>query len=330
MDEPTSPHLIKVRGHEFLAQTGDRASILALLSAIGHPDPQVAQYSLEAVFKNPQAYAELMDLNSLGRIRVIQRYSEADPLRAIQFSVDSLVQPDPNLKLLALDVLDYNLAYLQKNLELPLKQLLADPAERVRVKASRLLLLLSEYEPLELDSIPVVRILEAALDSDDTVCRQMAFGMPSSVFYKIKSVKSALASLQGQIAIQQAELAVLQKDNQQLEQQLQTRTQQLKQHKQMLAALEHTNQHQQTQLSALLESLKSREVELQQYLKERADLSQALLDEKEARISEVESAQQKLQSLVQDYRQREETFKQGFYDFYLRMQTTLQNMQQQQ
>lgn len=74
-----------------LARTGDKKSILSLLDAIGDDHPDHARYSLDAVFKNPLAYQELMDPQSLARIRVIHRFSEKDPEQAIRFSLDSLI-----------------------------------------------------------------------------------------------------------------------------------------------------------------------------------------------------------------------------------------------
>src|SRR5690606_35542811 len=118
--------------------------------------------SLDAVFKNPFAYRELMDPTSLTRLQVIHHYSENDPTRAVRFSIESLVQDDPDLRLLALDVLDCNIAYLEPGLELHLKKLLHDNHERVRVKASRLLVLLSNYEAIDLSDGQAIAILEKA------------------------------------------------------------------------------------------------------------------------------------------------------------------------
>ena len=72
-------------------------------------------------------------------------------------------------------------AYLEDSLELHLKKLLHDRDERVRVKAGRLLVLLSNYVRIDLSDSPAIGILEAALDSQDLYCRQTAYGMPASI-----------------------------------------------------------------------------------------------------------------------------------------------------
>ena len=124
--EPALDKLTRLRGLDFLAHTGDRKSVLELLQAIGEPDPDISRYSMEAVFKNPHAYQELMNPGSLARLKVIHRFSEKDVAQAIRFSLETLSQDDANLRLLALDVLDHNIAYLEKGIELFLGRLLKD------------------------------------------------------------------------------------------------------------------------------------------------------------------------------------------------------------
>lgn len=314
--EPANPALVRLRGLDFLARTGDRKSILSLLEAIGDPHPEYARYSLDAVFSNPLAYQELMDPQSLTRIRVIHRFSEHDPEQAIRFSLDSLVQEDAQLRLLALDVLDCNIAYLNQSIELPLKRMLQDPHERVRVKAARLLVLLSNYEPVDLSDSPALEILEAALDSQDTLCRQMAFGMPASIFYKLKNVKSSLEQLQEDLAQKEETIRALQEEIQVLRTSLQAQERQVQSYEMLLENIEEANALLREQIDKYSEVLKEKENTLLQERQEKHKLLQTLLHERKARAAEVEHARSMYEQLVKDFQQREEKFQHQVYGFY--------------
>ncbi len=308
--------LIRLRSQDFLARTGDRPNIVKLLKAIGDPDPQIAQYSLDKVFKNPLAYQELMDPSSLVRVQVIQAYCENNPDRAVRFSIDSLAQDDADLKLLALDVLDCNIAYLEAGLELQLKKLLHDGSERVRVKASRLLVLLSNYEAIDLTDTPAIDILEQALDSDDVYCRQMAFGMPASIFYKIKNVKSTMETLKDQLDQSESQLSQL-RDELKAARRL-VRSQQ-KQESGVSSRLEHletANQKLSAQMSKYTEVLREREDAILRERRAKEQLQQTLVRERKARSNEVEQAREAYDKLVADFQQREDQFKHYAYDFY--------------
>lgn len=310
--------LVQLRSHDFLARTGDRRSIVKLLQAIGDPDPQISHYSFDKVFANPLAYKELMDPDSLVRVQVIQGYSERDPDRAVRFSVDSLAQEDPDLKLLALDVLDCNIAYLEDSLELHLKKLLYDHNERVRIKASRLLVLLSNYVSLDLTDSPALAILEAALDSPDLYCRQMAYGMPASIFYKIKNVKSTMDELREQLQQREAQVLKLREDLQQLRATVRSREQQESSYAMLLENIEEANRLLREQMNKYEQAVREREDALQRERKSKEQLLASLIRERKARASEVEHARSLYEGLVQDFQQREDKFKHQAYDFYNR------------
>lgn len=310
--------LIRLRSQDFLARTGDRPSILKLLKSIGDPDPKISQYSLDKVFKNPLAYQELMDPTSLVRVQVIQAYSENNPDRAISFSIDSLAQDDPDLKLLALDVLDCNIAYLEPSLELQLKKLLHDPSERVRVKASRLLVLLSNYEDIDLSDTPALEILERALDSTDLYCRQMSYGMPASIFYKIKNVKSTIDSLRYQLEQRESQLTRVRDELHQARALLRSQKKADSSFTTRLESLETANQMLSEQMSKYTETLRERDELIQRERRAREQLQQLLTGERKARAHEVEQAKVVYENLVAEFQQREDKFKQYAYDFYLR------------
>ncbi len=316
--EAADPELIRLRGWDFLARTGDRKSILALLDAIGDRNPEYARYSLDAVFNNPLAYQELMDPNSLARMRVIHRFSEKDPEQAIRFSLDSLVQEDPQLRLLALDVLDCNIAYLNAGIEIPLKRILQDSHERVRVKAARLLILLANYEPLDLSDCNALGIIESALDSPDLLCRQMAFGMPVSIFYKIKNVKSSLSHLQEELSHKQVQIESLQEEVQQLKVSLRAQDRQRQHDQLLLDNIEQANTLLREQMDKYSDILRDKEHNLFLERREKNELLQSLLRERKARAAEVEHARALYEQLVQDFQQREEKFRHNAYGFYSR------------
>lgn len=310
--------LVRLRSQDFLARTGDRQSIIRLLEAIGDPDPQISQYSLDKVFRNPLAFQELMDLNSLIRVQVIQSYSEQNPERAVRFSIDSLAQADLDLKLLALDVLDCNIAYLEPSLELHLKKLLHDPKERVRVKASRLLVLLSNYVSIDLTDTPAIEILEAALDSQDLICRQMAYGMPASIFYKIKNVKSTLDELRKELQQRENQLIRLREEVAELRGLLRSQEQQENSYAMLLENIEEANRLLRDQMSKYEQAVREREESLRRERQSKEQLLQALIKERKARASEVEHARSLYEGLVEDFQQREDKFKHQVYDFYTR------------
>lgn len=310
--------LVQLRSHDFLARTGDRRSIVKLLEAIGDADPQISQYSLDKVFANPLAYKELMDPTSLVRLQVIQSYSEQNPERAVKFSIDSLAQDDADLRLLALDVLDCNIAYLEDSLELHLKKLLHDRDERVRVKASRLLALLSNYVRIDLSDSPAIQILEAALDSQDLYCRQMAYGMPASIFYKIKNVKSTMEELRDQLQQRDSQVGKLREDLQTLRATLRSREQQESSYAMLLENIEEANRLLREQMDKYEQAVREREESLQRERKSKEQLLSALIRERKARASEVEHARSLYEGLVQDFQAREDKFKHQAYDFYSR------------
>ncbi len=324
--EKADASLVRLRGWDFLARTGDKKSILSLLDAIGDDHPDHARYSLDAVFKNPLAYQELMDPQSLARIRVIHRFSEKDPEQAIRFSLDSLIQEDPQLRLLALDVLDCNIAYLDQGIEIALKRMLFDPSERVRVKSSRLLILLSNYEPIDLTDSPAIGILEAALDSDDAYCRQMAFGMPASIFYKIKNVKSTIEQLSEEVQSKEEKLRSLQEEVQQLRTSLRSQDKQRKSYEMLLENIEHANGLLREQMDKYSQVLQDKENTLFQERQEKNALLQSLLRERKARASEVEHARSLYEQLVADFQQREDKFRHNVYDFYSKFRDVFKAM----
>jgi len=316
--------LLQLRSQDFLARTGDRRSILRLLEAIGDPDPAVASYSLDKVFNNPQAYQELMDPDSLVRMQVIHRYSENNPERAVRFSIDSLAQSDPDLRLLALDVLDGNIAYLEAGLEIHLKKLLYDEHERVRVKASRLLVLLSNYTEIDLSDSPAIAVLEAALDSSDLYCRQMAYGMPASIFYKIKQVKSTIAELKQSQEKKDRQIADLNEKMQDLRSLVKSQSQQENSYAHLLENIETANRLLQEQLGKYEAALRERDELLKRERHVKDQMLQQLIKERKARASEVEHARSLYESLVQDFQQREDKFKHQAYDFYTRFREMFQ------
>lgn len=324
--EQADASLVRLRGWDFLARTGDKKSILSLLDAIGDVHPDHARYSLDAVFKNPLAYQELMDPQSLARIRVIHRFSEKDPEQAIRFSLDSLMQADPQLRLLALDVLDCNIAYLDQGIEIPLKRMLKDPSERVRVKTSRLLILLANYESIDLTDSPAIAILEAALDSEDAYCRQMAFGMPASVFYKIKNVKSTIEQLSEEVQSKEEKLQALQEEVQQLRISLRSQDKQRKSYEMLLENIEHANGLLRDQMDKYSQVLQDKENTLFQERQEKNALLQSLLRERKARASEVEHARSLYEQLVADFQQREDKFRHNVYDFYSKFRDVFKAM----
>ncbi len=324
--EKADASLVRLRGWDFLARTGDKKSILSLLDAIGDDHPDHARYSLDAVFKNPLAYQELMEPQSLARIRVIHRFSEKDPEQAIRFSLDSLIQEDPQLRLLALDVLDCNIAYLDQGIEIALKRMLFDPSERVRVKSSRLLILLSNYEPIDLTDSPAIGILEAALDSEDAYCRQMAFGMPASIFYKIKNVKSTIEQLSEEVQSKEEKLRSLQEEVQQLRTSLRSQDKQRKSYEMLLENIEHANGLLREQMDKYSQVLQDKENTLFQERQEKNALLQSLLRERKARASEVEHARSLYEQLVADFQQREDKFRHNVYDFYSKFRDVFKAM----
>lgn len=324
--EKADAALVRLRGWDFLARTGDKKSILSLLDAIGDQHPDHARYSLDAVFKNPLAYQELMDPQSLARIRVIHRFSEKDPEQAIKFSLDSLIQEDPQLRLLALDVLDCNIAYLDRGIEISLKRLLYDSAERVRVKTSRLLILLSNYEPIDLTDSPAIGILEEALDSEDPYCRQMAFGMPASIFYKIKNVKSTIEQLSEEVQDKDEKLRSLHEELQQLRTSLRSQDKQRKSYEMLLENIEHANGLLREQMDKYSQVLQDKENTLFQERQEKQALLQSLLRERKARASEVEHARDLYEQLVEDFQQREDKFRHNVYDFYSKFRDVFKAM----
>ncbi len=324
--EKADASLVRLRGWDFLARTGDKKSILSLLDAIGDEHPDHARYSLDAVFKNPLAYQELMDPQSLARIRVIHRFSEKDPEQAIRFSLDSLIQADPQLRLLALDVLDCNIAYLDQGIEIALKRMLFDSSERVRVKSSRLLILLSNYESIDLTDSPAIGILEAALDSEDAYCRQMAFGMPASIFYKIKNVKSTIEQLSEEVQSKDEKLRSLQEEMQQLRTSLRSQDKQRKSYEMLLENIEHANGLLREQMDKYSQVLQDKENTLFQERQEKNALLQSLLRERKARASEVEHARSLYEQLVADFQQREDKFRHNVYDFYSKFRDVFKAM----
>lgn len=310
--------LIRLRSHDFLARTGDRQSIVRLLQAIGDPDPQIAEYSLDKVFKNPLAYQELMDLESLVRVQVIQAYSEQNPERAVKFSIDSLAQSNVDLKLLALDVLDCNIAYLEPNLEIHLKKLLHDSSGRIQVKASRLLILLSNYVNLDLSDTRAIQILEDALDSEDLICRQMAYGMPASIFYKIKNVKSSIEALREKLQQRDKQVKDLREEMLELRSLIRSQSQQENSYAILLENIEEANRMLREQMKKYEQAVKERDESLHRERQSKEQLLQSLIRERKARASEVEHARQLYENLVQDFQHREDKFKHQVYDFYTR------------
>jgi flagellar biosynthesis chaperone FliJ len=324
--EQADAALVKLRGWDFLARTGDKKSILSLLDAMGDTDPEHARYSLDAVFRNPLAYQALMDPHSLARIRVIHRFSEKDPEQAVRFSLDSLIQADPQLRLLALDVLDCNIAYLDQGIEIPLKRMLLDPDERVRVKTSRLLILLANYEPIDLSDSSAIAILESALDSEDPYCRQMAFGMPASIFYKIKNVKSTIDQLSEEVEQKEQKISNQEEEIQQLRTSLRSQDKQRKSYEMLLENIEHANTLLREQMDKYSEVLQDKETSLYQERQEKSTLLQTLLRERKARASEVEHARSLYEELVQDFQQREDKFRHNVYGFYSKFRDLFKSM----
>lgn len=323
-EDKAPERLVQLRSQDFLARTGDRSSILRLLEAIGDTDPAVSRYSLDKVFRNPQAYRELMDPESMARLQVIHAFSENDPERAVRFSIDSLAQDDPDLKLLALDVLDCNIAYLEANLEIHFKKLLHDSSERVRVKASRLLLLLSNYVNLDLTDTGAIAILETALDSPDLYCRQMAYGMPASVFYKIKNVKSTIEELRQGLQQREQQLDEAVAESRELRAVLRSQQKERAGYAHLLENIEQANQLLRDQLEKYERGVREREELLQRERMAKGKLLESLIRERKARASEVEHARQLYDSLVADFQQREDKFKHQAYDFYSRFREMFQ------
>lgn len=314
---------IRLRSQDFLARTGDRVSIAQLLESIGDPNEDVSQYALDKVFKNPQAYAELMDPDSRTRLKVIHRFSENDPERAVRFSLDSLAQHNNDLSLLALDVLDCNIAYLEPGIELTLERLLHRPAERIQVKAARLLILLSHYFDFAYDQDRVVKIIERALDSKDLYCRQMAYGMPASVFYKIKQVKSTIAQLKSELTAAQDRVETLEAERSEIQLMTQARQQQERSYAQIVENVEAANARLREQMALYEKTLLQREQEIQALRESKTEANsarhavlQSLVQERKARAQEVEQARLLYEELVSDYHARETDFKHQAHDFY--------------
>lgn len=314
---------IRLRSQDFLARTGDRLSIAQLLESIGDANEDISQYALDKVFKNPKAYAELMDPDSRTRLKVIHRFSENDPERAVKFSLASLAQHDDNLSLLSLDVLDCNIAYLEPGIELTLERLLHRPSERIQVKAARLLILLSHYFDFAYDQDRVVQIIEKALDSKDLYCRQMAYGMPASVFYKIKQVKSTIAQLKSELTASQQRAEDLENELSETRFMFQARQQQERSYAQIVENVEAANARLREQMALYEKTLIQREREIQLLREGKSEESEArhavlqsLIQERKARAHEVEHARRLYEELVADYHARESDFKHQAHDFY--------------
>lgn len=314
---------VRLRSQDFLARTGDKVSIEQLLASIGDPDTDISQYALDKVFNNPKAHAELMDPSSRIRLQVIHKFSENDPERAIQFSIASLAQQDHDLSLLALDVLDCNIAYLEPGIELTLERILFHDSERLRVKAARLIILLSHYFDFHYDQDLVVRIIEAALDSEDLYCRQMAYGMPASVFYKIKQVKSTIGELKTALKASQEQVSELKEEISEIRLFFKARQQQERSYAQIAENVEAANARLREQIALYEKTLQQRDSEMHQLRQSnnqeaeaRHAILQSLIQERKARAEEVEHARQLYESLVEDYHNRESDFKHQAYDFY--------------
>lgn len=310
--------LKRLRAQDFLARTGDRSSIVRLLESIGDNDPELVAYSLDKVFHNPAAYQELMQPESLVRMRVIHAFSENDPERAVRFSIDSLAQKETDLQLLALDVLDCNIAYLEAGIEIHLNKLLFEKSERVQVKAARLLVLLSNYIEIDLSNQQALGILEQALDSPDLYCRQTAYGMPASIFYKIKNVKSTIEHLRGKLQKSQQQVQALGDQVQELRAFLRSRDHQEQSYSHLMENIEEANRLLREQMGKYEGILQERDHLIHRERQSKADLLQALIKERKSRSSEVEHARSLYESLVDDFQTREDKFKHQAYDFYQR------------
>lgn len=324
---------VSLRSQDFLARTGDRVSIAQLLAAIGDADQDVSQYALDKVFKNPEAYAELMDPESRIRLKVIHRFSENDPERAVAFSLASLAPQDTDLSLLALDVLDCNIAYLEPGIELTLERLLHHKSERIRVKGARLMVLLSHYFDFAYDQERVVRIIEKALDSKDLYCRQMAYGMPASVFYKIKQVKSTITHLKQELAQAHAQVDSLKNEVTEIKLHFKARQQQERSYTQIIENVEAANARLREQIALYETLLQQRDQEMQELRESKSadaaarhELLQSMIQERKARVHEVEQARALYESLVEDYHARESDFKHQAYDFYQRFKTIFKTL----
>ncbi len=314
----------RLRGQDFLARTGDRKSIVRLLESIGDSDPEIVRYSLDKVFNNPAAYQELMDPESLVRMRVIHAFSENDPERAVRFSIDSLAQKEPDLQLLAMDVLDCNIAYLEPGLEMHLDKLLFEKSERVQVKAARLLVLLSNYIDVDLSNQKAIGIIEQALDSSDLYCRQMAYGMPASIFYKIKNVKSTIDHLRNKLQNSNEQIQALREEVQELRTFLRSQDRQEKSYAHLMENIEEANRLLREQMGKYEGILQERDQLIHKERQSKEDLLQSLIKERKARSSEVEHARSLYESLVDDFQAREGKFKHQAYDFYNRFREMFQ------
>lgn len=324
---------VRLRSQDFLARTGDKLSISQLLSAIGDPDQDLSQYALDKVFKNPEAYAELMDPESRLRLKVIHRFSENDPERAVAFSLASLASQETDLSLLALDVLDCNIAYLEPGIELTLERLLHHKSERIRVKSARLMVLLSHYFDLTYDQERVVFLIEKALDSKDVYCRQMAYGMPASVFYKIKQVKSTIDHLKQDLEHANAQVENLRQEVTILKQGFKARQQQERAYTQVVENVEAANARLREQITFYEGLLQQREQDMQDLQQSknaeaatRQELLQSIIQERKARAHEVEQARALYESLIADYHARESAFKHQTHDFYQRFKSVFKTL----
>lgn len=324
---------VRLRSQDFLARTGDKLSISQLLAAIGDADQDLSQYALDKVFKNPEAYAELMDPESRIRLKVIHRFSENDPERAVAFSLASLAPQDTDLSLLALDVLDCNIAYLEPGIELTLERMLHHQSERIRVKVARLMVLLSHYFDFGYDQEQVVHIIEKALDSKDLYCRQMAYGMPASVFYKVKQVKSTISHLKQELEHANIKVEALHNEISEMRHLFKTRQHKERSSAQIVENVEAANARLREQIALYETLLKQRKQEMQdlrqsknEATEARQELLQSIIQERKARVHEVEQARTLYESLIEDYHARESEFKHQTHDFYHRFKTVFKTL----
>ena len=266
-----------------------------------------------------------MDPASKVRLRVIHAFSENDPERAVRFSLESLAQQEPDLSLLALDMLDCNIAYLEPGIELTLERFLHHKQERLRVKSARLLVLLSHYFDFTYDQPLVINIIESALESSDVYCRQMAYGMPASVFYKMKTVKSTLAHLKTELEQRNGQIAELKEELQSLKVLFRSRQQQERSYAHIVDNVEAANARLREQMHNYEQAFTQRDTEIrevrQQQQKDAHDrdaLLNNLIKERKARATEVEHARELYENLVNDYHARESEFKHQVHEFYER------------
>lgn len=325
-DETTFDKLVRIKGQNFLAKTGDKKSIIALLHGVCDEDKKVSQYALEAVFNNPQAYQELMDLNSAHRIKVIHHFSESDVYKAIEFSQESLHSEDTNIKLLALDVLDYNIAYLDARIQIQLKPLLVHQNERLRVKASRLLILLSDYEEIDLIDCDPISIMEDAMESDDLICRQMAFGMPSSVFYKLKHVKTTIEDLQDQIQSFAKEATSLKAEITAFQANVAMKDQKIEELKQVVSESENKHSKLINQYSSIQNKFNEKEKMINLHKGELDKINRELKDIQDTQQVEKEQAKKSFNNLIHDYKARENQFKKGFNEVFAKAQDKIHEL----